>query len=108
MAGFELSFNEECHIDFHWYVDKDSKKLKWHDLAGPEKLVLFSTIKISQLLQHFEKSNQIQKLWDDFMLIYDILQLQDITEILNDLAKFKTQLCDWMNLCFYLCIKQSM
>ena len=32
------------------------------------------------------------------MLIYDRLRLQDITEILNDLAKFKTQLCDWMKL----------
>ena len=61
MARFELFLNEECHIDFHFYVDKDSKKLKWRDLTGPEKLVLFSKIKISQLLPHFEKSNQIKK-----------------------------------------------
>ena len=57
MAGFELFLNGECHIKFHGYVDKDLKKLKWRDLTGPEKLVLFSKIKISQLLPHFENSN---------------------------------------------------
>ena len=28
MASFEKFVNEGCNIDFHWYVDKESKKLK--------------------------------------------------------------------------------
>ena len=45
MASFEKFVNEECNIDFHWYVDKESKKLKWRDFTGPEKLTPFSRIK---------------------------------------------------------------
>ena len=35
---YEVFLNESCKVRFQWYVDKDSKKLKWRDLTGPEKV----------------------------------------------------------------------
>lgn len=38
-------------LPFQWYVNPETKQLKWRDLTGPEKLRLFSTIHIPQLSQ---------------------------------------------------------
>lgn len=38
---YEQFLNNTCKIRFQWYVDKDSKKLTWRDLTGPEKIKLF-------------------------------------------------------------------
>lgn len=36
--------NTEGKIRFQWYVDQDSKSIKWCDLIGPEKIGHFSII----------------------------------------------------------------
>lgn len=41
MARWEHFLNNTLKISFNWYVCKDSKKMKWRDLTGPEKLKLF-------------------------------------------------------------------
>ena len=35
---YQQFLNDSCNIRFQWFVDKDSKKLKWRDLTGPEKV----------------------------------------------------------------------
>ena len=37
MAAYEKFLNSECGIDFHWIIDKETKKVRWRDLTGPEK-----------------------------------------------------------------------
>ena len=34
--------NEQSKVSFHFYTDKVSKQVKWHDLIGAEKLRLLS------------------------------------------------------------------
>ena len=42
MAGYE-KFVKEIGIDFEWKINKDTEKLEYRDLTGPEKLLLFTT-----------------------------------------------------------------
>ena len=60
-----MSINERG-IDFHWSIDKETQKLRWRDLTGPEKLVLFGEINVVMLLPGHCKVDIIQKLWKNF------------------------------------------
>lgn len=44
--------NESCKIRFRWFTDKESKKMQWRDLTGPEKLRLFKKIRVSSLFPY--------------------------------------------------------
>ena len=37
-------FLKELGTDFEWKINKDTKKLEYRDLTGPEKLLLFQHI----------------------------------------------------------------
>ncbi len=39
-------------------------------MNGPEKLVLFKNLNAKDLLPEFQDSEKLQKLWDDFLLLY--------------------------------------
>ena len=73
MAGWETYLNDTLKIPFNWFVCKDSKKLKWRDLTGPEKQKLFRNINISQVLPNHQKCGQISQLWKQFLTIIDML-----------------------------------
>lgn len=73
MAGWETYLNDTLNIPFNWFVCKDSKKLKWRDLTGPEKQKLFRNINISQVLPNHQKCGQISQLWKQFLTIIDML-----------------------------------
>lgn len=82
-------------IGFTWYICKDSKKLKWRDLTGPEKKKLTSMINISKLLTNFQKADDIQEIWNGFQSIMD-----DIRVLTNEKVKldeFAVKLKKWMN-----------
>lgn len=51
--------------DFQFYIGKNSKMLKCRTLTGPEKIKVFRSIKIAELLPTCE-TEPIQKLWDEF------------------------------------------
>jgi len=40
MAGYK-AFLRNLGISFQWHIGKESKKLEYRDLTGPEKLKLF-------------------------------------------------------------------
>ena len=40
----EFFINNCCKIPFKFSVDKETKQLKWRDLMGPEKRVLFKKL----------------------------------------------------------------
>ena len=73
MAKWESYLQDTLKIPFHWFVCKDSKKLKWHDLTGPEKLKLFRNIDISELLPNHPKQSEISELWKRFLEITETL-----------------------------------
>ena len=41
LEQLEFFINDTCKISFKFSVDKETKKLKWRDLMGPEKRVFF-------------------------------------------------------------------
>ena len=59
---------QEMNIPFTFHVNKDSLKLEYRDLTGPEKLKLIQNIQISKLLT--ENATAIQSLWDDFAILF--------------------------------------
>ena len=80
--------NVNCKISFHMYVDQDSKNLKWQDLTGPEKLRVFTAIKIVELFPKLKNADKIQQLWNDFKSIYDSrmseMEIKDFTKRATD------------------------
>ena len=94
MAGFEKFLKDECGIDFHWLVHKETKNLKWRDSTGPEKLQGFSKIKIPELLPRFQSSRDIQKLWDNFGNIYEQLLINDADD--DHISQLEKDIKDWM------------
>ena len=95
MVGFEKYLNQDLHISFNWFICKDSKKLKWRDLTGPEKVKLFQNMDISKLLPNFEKSTSIQQLWDGFKMITDVLSSSNNS---SDFLQFQDKVKAWTDL----------
>lgn len=81
MTGWESYLNDTLKISFNWFVCKDSKKLKWQDVNGPEKLKLFRNIDFTQVLPNQSKFVEISKLWTQFMAITDMLSSPKILPI---------------------------
>ena len=63
------------------FVDKNSKKLGWRDLTGPEKTRLFKNINIPNLLPMHEKKTQMQKLWNDLFSIVNSLSQRNCNSV---------------------------
>jgi len=77
------------------YMDKESENLKWRDLTGPEKLMLFKSIKIPELFPNLQEVQKVQQLWEEFKNIYVILwcgkKLDDL-----EIRDFTTKVKYWM------------
>ena len=75
MRNFCRSFRLTSNL-----LDEESKKLKFRDLTGPEKVKLFKGFKVSELISAEEElpikktREQIQALWDKFFEIYEMLR----------------------------------
>ena len=66
LIAYESFVNEVHKVRFNFRIDKDTIKLNWFDLTGPEKVKLFSKINILQLLPSLEKRTEMQKLRANF------------------------------------------
>ena len=77
----EKYLNETLNISFNWFICKESRKLKWRDLTGPEKLQLFRNIKIDKVLPTFEDAGKIELLWKNFLVIAELLSSSNQHEI---------------------------
>ena len=73
--------NNECKIRFRWYTDKESKKVTWRDLTGPEKIKLFDRINITVLFPDLQTKDKLQKLWKDFFALIKTLGKRDCNAI---------------------------
>ena len=89
--------NVNCKISFHMYVDKESNVLKWRDLTGPEKCKLFASIKIPELFPDLKNADIVQKLWDNFKVIYKILWSNKKLDE-NGITDFTTKVTSWITL----------
>ena len=54
---------------YTFWVRRESKKLKWRTLTGPEKLVAFRNLRIAEILRDTEEVSQIQSLWNKLLVV---------------------------------------
>ena len=96
VAGWEKYLNETLNISFNWFICKESRKLKWRDLTGPEKLQLFRNIKIDKVLPTFEDAGKIELLWKNFLVIAELLSSSNQHEI--NVEEFSMKTKSWLEL----------
>ena len=65
MKKYEDLMNK-CKIQFRFYVCKDTNKLKWRDLTGPEKHRLFKGIDLPQRFPSIPNIEKIMAIWSEF------------------------------------------
>lgn len=57
----------------NFWIGKESKKLKWRTLTGPEKLLLFDNINLCELFPQVPNINTVQSLWKDLLVLNRLL-----------------------------------
>ena len=61
---------------------------------GPEKLVFFGKIKLDKLFPNIPNITQIQKLWEDFKYLHQLLQCENVSN--NAAIKFGVDAKTWV------------
>ena len=84
---------KECKIPFHFYMCKDSKKLKWRDLTGPEKHRLFARIDLPNAFPTIPHVQKIQCIWEEFRRLNSLLSSESFTE--SEIASFTASAKSW-------------
>lgn len=96
----EKFLKESGIVGFNFYVGKDSKKLKWPTLNGPQKHKLFACIKVAEILPELgaDKLTKIQFLWDEFYVL-GCIKLKSANGIFSkeDVDEYESRLKKWLN-----------
>ena len=79
MAGYEKLL-KEIGISLEWKINKDTRKLEYRDLTGPEKLLLFQHINFHSIISECHNMDKLQALWSSFMDIIGDLKLDYTTD----------------------------
>ena len=93
-------FLHSVGIAFEWRVDKDSKKLQYQDLTGPEEILLFSKIDVKALLPNFDDSVKTGNLWKSFIDLFR--ELKPDYNTIDEVENFKGNVKKWMEEFLYL------
>ena len=94
-ASYE-EFVESIGISFNFRINKESKKLEYRDLTGPEKLKLFQNINIPTLLPRYSRNKEIQVIWQKFMELIGDLKLDFTSE--DDIIQLQGDIKSWFGL----------
>ena len=72
---------KDLGISFEWKINKDTKKLEYRDLTGPEKLLLFQHINFHSILSECHDVDKLQALWSSSMDIMGHLKQMMLSKI---------------------------
>lgn len=61
-------------------MNKGTKTLDYRDLTGPEKLKVFCSIKVSEIMGQSDDAEYIQVVWNDFFHLINELDQNYISE----------------------------
>ena len=86
------SFLKGLNIQFCLSVNRDTNKLQYRDLTGPEKLLLFQNIKIKDLLPQYKDAEQLQSVYDTFLNLY--LELGN-TFLADQVERYEQKIKKW-------------
>ena len=73
LAAFEITLKGIGISGYTFWVGRESKKLKWRILTGPEKLIVFRNLRIADILGDTEEVHQIQSLWNALLVVNSCL-----------------------------------
>ena len=76
LTAFENKVKELGVSGYSFYIGKESKKLKWRSLTGPEKLKVFSNINLVELFPDLENKELVQQLWTNFLTIHKLFSAE--------------------------------
>ena len=76
LGNFEKKVKELGVNGYTFWIGKESKKLKWRSLTGPEKLKVFSNIDLVNLFPDLEDNELVLKLWSDFLKIHQLFSTE--------------------------------
>ena len=72
---------KDLRISFDWKINKDTKRLEYRDLTGPEKLLLFQHINSHSILSECHDTDKLQALWSSSMDIIGYLKQMMLSKI---------------------------
>ena len=93
LTTYQEFLNGPCKIKFTWFIDKESKRLQFRDLTGPEKIRLFENINIPELFPTLPSKNEVQNLWKRF---YSLVQQLGNLEC-DDIDEFEKSAKNWVS-----------
>ena len=73
LAAFEIALKGIGISGYTFWVGRESKKLKWRTLTGPEKLIDFRNLRIADILGDTEEVRQIESLWNELLVVNSCL-----------------------------------
>ena len=83
---------------FEFWIGKESRKLKYRTLTGPEKLLLFGKLNIPETFPQVPNCAQVQTLWSNLLVINKILSLKPHEVNASLLSKFETDSKNFLEL----------
>lgn len=95
MARYE-AFLKNLSISFEWRINKDTKKLDYRDLNGPEKLTVMQNIDFPFFLPGDQNREKQQQLWSEFMEITGDLKLDYKTD--ESIAQLEEKIKGWFKI----------
>ncbi len=91
LATFESSLKQMGILGYSFWIGKDSQKLKWRTLTGPEKLIVFSKISIPELFPDQENRHEIQSLWEGLLEVNKLLSARPAEVTSGHIELFETK-----------------
>ena len=73
LLGFEAAVSDLKIPAFNFYIGSSSGHLKWRSFTGPEKLKLFSELRLCEVMPEGERVDKIQSLWSRLLEINKLL-----------------------------------
>ena len=100
MARYEKFLKEDLKLSFEWRINKETNKLEYRDLTGPEKIMLFKHIDLVNLIPTnnmlFCDGHRIQQIWDNFFAIINKLKADTFTD--EAISTLKNEIFEWFTL----------
>ena len=81
LGAFQRSVQDMGIPGYSFWIGRESRKLKWRTLTGPEKLIVFRNINIPEMFPDLENGAAIHRLWKGLLEINQLLSArpEDVT-----------------------------
>lgn len=91
LTTFETNLKQMGISGYSFWIGKDSQKLKWRTLNGPEKLIVFSAINIPELFPDLEHKDEIQILWRGLIELNKLLSARPAEVTVEHISCFEAK-----------------